>query len=39
MLEILSTHQFKKDYKNIKKSGYDIFKLHELISLLVNRIS
>ena len=36
MLKIKYTNQFKKDYKLIKKRGYNIDKLREVISLLAN---
>lgn len=35
MLKIRYSNQFKKDYKLIKKRGYNIEKLKEVINLLV----
>lgn len=35
MLKIRYTNQFKKDYKLIKKRGYDIEKLKHVIKLLI----
>lgn len=35
MLKIRYSTQFKKDYKTIKKRGYDISKLRNVIELLV----
>ena len=34
MLEIRYTTSFKKDYKQIKKRGYDLSKLKKVIELL-----
>lgn len=35
MLKVKYTNQFKKDYKLIKKRGYDVNKLKYVIHLLV----
>lgn len=35
MLKVRYTNQFKKDYKLIKKRGYDIEKLKYIIKLLI----
>lgn len=37
MLEIRYSNQFKKDYKIIKKRGYDLNKLKEVVQLLVQK--
>lgn len=34
MLNVKYTNQFKKDYKLIKKRGYDIAKLKQVVKLL-----
>ena len=34
MLKVRYSNQFKKDYKLIKKRGYDINKLKEVINIL-----
>lgn len=34
MLELVTTGQFRRDYKRIKKRGYDISLLEEVINLL-----
>jgi len=36
MLELVTTGQFRKDYKRVKKRGYDINLLKEVIDLLQN---
>jgi mRNA interferase YafQ len=36
MLELVTTGQFRKDYKRVKKRGYDISLLEEVIDLLLN---
>lgn len=36
MLELVTTGQFRKDYKRVKKRGYDMKLLEEVISLLLN---
>lgn len=35
MLNVRYTNQFKKDYKLIKKRGYDINKLKEVVEFLI----
>ncbi len=35
MLELVTTGQFRKDYKRIKKRGYDLKKLHAVIDRLL----
>lgn len=35
MLELVTTGQFRKDYKRIKKRGYDMDLLEEVIDLLL----
>lgn len=35
MLELVTTGQFRKDYKRVKKRGYDIGLLEEVIDLLL----
>lgn len=37
MLELVTTGQFRKDYKRLKKRGYDMNLLEEIISLLQNQ--
>lgn len=34
MLELITTGQFRKDYKRVKKRGYDMSLLEEVIDLL-----
>lgn len=36
MLELVTTGQFRKDYKRVKKRGYDMGLLEEVIDLLLN---
>lgn len=36
MLELVTTGQFRKDYKRLKKRGYDMKLLEEVIDLLQN---
>lgn len=36
MLELVTTGQFRKDYKRVKKRGYDMTLLEEVIDLLLN---
>lgn len=36
MLELVTTGQFRKDYKRIKRRGYDVKLLKEVIDLLLN---
>lgn len=36
MLELVTTGQFRKDYKRLKKRGYDMKLLEEVITLLLN---
>lgn len=36
MLKLVATGQFRKDYKRIKKRGYDIGLLEAVIDLLLN---
>lgn len=36
MLELVTTGQFRKDYKRMKKRGYDLHLLEEVIELLLN---
>lgn len=35
MLELVTTGQFRKDYKRVKKRGYDMSLLEEVIDLLL----
>lgn len=35
MLELVTTGQFRKDYKRVKKRGYDISLLEEVIDFLL----
>ena len=35
MLELVTTGQFRKDYKRVKKRGYDMNLLEEVIDLLL----
>lgn len=35
MLELVATGQFRKDYKRVKKRGYDMKLLEEVIDLLL----
>lgn len=35
MLELVTTGQFRKDYKRVKKRGYDMRLLEEVIDLLL----
>lgn len=35
MLELVTTGQFRKDYKRVKKRGYDMGMLEEVIDLLL----
>ena len=35
MLELVTTGQFRKDYKRVKKRGYDMGLLEKVISLLL----
>ena len=35
MLELVTTGQFRKDYKRIKKRGYDLKKLDAVIDMLL----
>lgn len=37
MIKINFTNQFKKDYKKVKKRGYDIKLLEEIINILINK--
>lgn len=37
MLELVTTGQFRKDYKRVKKRGYDMNLLEEVIDLLQNQ--
>lgn len=37
MLNLVTTAQFRKDYKHMKKRGYDINLLEEVIGLLQNK--
>ncbi len=37
MLELVTTGQFRKDYKRVKKRGYDMGLLEEIIGFLQNR--
>lgn len=37
MLELVTTGQFRKDYKRVKKRGYDIDLLEEVIGYLQNQ--
>lgn len=39
MLELVTTGQFRKDYKRVKKRGYDMSLLEEVIELLLNEQS
>ncbi len=39
MLELVTTGQFRKDYKRVKKRGYDMSLLEEVIDLLLNELS
>ena len=36
MLELVTTGQFRKDYKRVKKRGYDMELLEQVIDLLLN---
>lgn len=36
MLELVTTKQFRKDYKRMKKRGYDMNLLEKVIDLLQN---
>ena len=36
MLKIVYTTQFKKDYKKLNKTGYDLTKINHVINLLAN---
>lgn len=36
MLKLVTTGQFRKDYKRVKKRGYDMRLLEEVINLLLN---
>lgn len=36
MLELVTTGQFRKDYKRVKKRGYDMNRLEEVIEFLLN---
>lgn len=36
MLELVTTGQFRKDYKRVKKRGYNISLLEEVIEILLN---
>jgi mRNA interferase YafQ len=36
MLELTTTGQFRKDYKRVKKCGYDVSLLREVIDILLN---
>lgn len=36
MLELVTTGQFRRDYKRVKKRGYDMSLLEEVIDLLLN---
>ena len=36
MLKLVTTGQFRRDYKRIKKRGYDISMLEKVIDLLLN---
>ena len=38
MLELVTTGQFRKDYKRVKKRGYDIRLLEQTIDMLLNEI-
>lgn len=37
MLELVTTSKFRKDYKRVKKRGYNISLLEEVISSLLNQ--
>lgn len=39
MLELVTTGQFRKDYKRLKKRGYDMSLLENTINLLLNEQS
>lgn len=39
MLELVTTGQFRKDYKRLKKRGYDMNLLENTINLLLNEQS
>lgn len=36
MLKIVYTSKFKKDYKKVKKRGYNLKLLEEVLNLLIN---
>lgn len=36
MLRLVATGQFRKDYKRVKKRGYDMHLLEEVIDMLLN---
>lgn len=36
MLELVTTGQFRKDYKRAKKRGYDMSLLEEVLEILIN---
>lgn len=36
MLRLVATGQFRKDYKRVKKRGYDMRLLEEIIDMLLN---